>query len=334
MRTKTTGVALLVCLSIAAIGALVWQQRAKRLAEDKKRAVSRRSAAAREDRAPAPTDEELQARDRLASEIEGAIIYTRRGRVKKVTIGEWSEVDLGEGYYVRWGPLGERIAVLDDGVVSVMDADGSNRKVLVDGGVKGGDGCMIEFHTNGREILYGTRRDGLWAVDIASKRTRNMNIPLNTEFNISADGRHLVGRLGACFLVELPGTEIRPFADGCSPCVSPDGNLMTSNKPLHRTMDIQEWDGDRLFEINAMQLLPDARWDNMHWSNHNDFIAMQGDGSRKEAYAFHPRTNQGTRLTWNGRTKYPDLFVTRDLKTGQSPMQLTLAWIEANAGSE
>jgi hypothetical protein len=98
-------------------------------------------------------------------------------------------------------------------------------------------------------------------------------------------------------------------------------------------MDIQEWNGERLFEINASQMKPDARWDNMHWSNHNDFIAMQGDGERHEAYAFQPSTNQGTRLSWTGRTKYPDLFVTKDLKTGESPKELTLAWAEGNAGA-
>jgi hypothetical protein len=87
-------------------------------------------------------------------------------------------------------------------------------------------------------------------------------------------------------------------------------------------------------EINAEQMKPDRRWDNMHWSNHNDFIAMQGDGKRHEAYAFNPSTNQGTRLSWKGRIRYPDLFVTKDLKTGHSPMELTLAWFEANAGSD
>jgi hypothetical protein len=76
---------------------------------------------------------------------------------------------------------------------------------------------------------------------------------------------------------------------------------------------------------------PDSRWDNMHWSNHNDFIAIQGDGERHEVYAFRPSTNQGTRLTWMGSTKYPDLFVSRDLETGESPMEFTLAWAEANA---
>ena len=98
-------------------------------------------------------------------------------------------------------------------------------------------------------------------------------------------------------------------------------------------MDIHAWNGERLFQINTTQMSPDFRWDNMHWSNHNDWIAMQGDGKRRETYAFNPSTNRGTRLTWTGRTRYPDLFVRKDLKTGHSPMELTLAWLEANAGS-
>jgi len=278
------------------------------------------------------SDKERQALDRLATEIEGTVIYTRRGRVKKVTIGDWRVVDLGKGDFVRWGPLGKRIAVLNDEAIYVMNADGSDRKKLVDGDVNGGDGCQIEFHTNGREILYGTWRKGVWAVDIHNGKKRELKLPFNTELNISADARRLVGRRGDCFLVELPGTRIREYAGGCSPCVSPDGKRMTSNKGGHRTMDIREWNGKRLFEINARNMQPDRRWDNMHWSNHNDFITMQGDGKNDEAYAFRISENQGTRLTWEGRTVYPDLFVSKDLKTGKSPMQMTLAWAESKDG--
>ena len=328
MKNRTIGIALVICLTAAAICVFVWQQKSKRRADEERRVRTRIPSTAPQE----PTAEELRARDRLASEIEGAVIYTRRGRIKKVTIGEWVEVDLGLGDYVRWGPLGKQIAVIEDGAVFVMNADGTDRKLLVEGGVKGGDGCMMEFHTNGREIFYGTKREGLWLVDIATAKTRNLGIPMNTEFNISADGRRLVGRKGACFLLELPGTEIRKFAGGCSPCVSPDGTRMTSNQELHRTMDIHEWDGERLFGINSKTIVPDGRWDNMHWSNHNDFITMQGDGRRHEAYAFRPSTNQGTRLTWTGRTRYPDLFVSKDLKTGEVPAELTLAWSEAKAG--
>ena len=272
------------------------------------------------------SSEERKALDLLAGEIEGAMIYTRSGRIKKVTIGDWREADLGEGAIVRWGPLGQRIAVLHDRALYVMNADGSERRRVIDNGLNGG--CSIEFHTNGREILYITRDDEVWAVDIASGKQRNLKLPFDTELNISADGRHLVGRRRDNYCVELPDTQMRKFANGCSPCVSPDGRRITGNKGGHRTMDIRQWNGERLFEINARQMGPDHRWDNMHWSNHNDFIAMQGDGKQDEAYAFRISENQGTRLTWEGRTHYCDLFVSKDLKTGEDPREMTVAWAE------
>ena len=279
------------------------------------------------------SSDERKALDELASEVEGAMIYTRRGRIKKITIGQWETEDLGEGDFVRWGPLGERIAVLHDSNVYVMNADGSDRKRLVNGGVNGGDGCQIEFHTNGHEILYGTRDDQVWAVDIHSGDKRNLDLPWDTEFNISGDGKHLVGRRGDCFLVELPGNRVRKYAGGCSPCVSPDGTLMSSNNGGHRDMDIRKWNGDKLFEIQARNMSPDRRWDNMHWSNHNDFIAMEGDEKVGESYAFDIRKNKGVRLSWDGRTAYPDLFISKDLRTGENPRVMTLAWAAANGGS-
>ncbi len=275
------------------------------------------------------TKEERRDLDQLASTIEGAMLYTHRGRVKKITIGDWKTEDVGSGDYARWGPLGERIAVQDDDSLYIMNADGSGRERILSDEVDGGDGCQIEFHPNGREIIYGTRRKGARIIDIASRTTRDLKLPFNTEFNISADGKHLVMRRGDCYLVELPGTKYRKYAGGCSPCVSPDGTRMTSNKGGHRTMDIQQWNGKRLFQINAKKMGPDHKWDNMHWSNHNDYIAMQGDGRNDEAYAFSVSKNEGVRLSWSGRTTYPDLFVVKDRQSGNRPMEMTIAWKEA-----
>ena len=87
--------------------------------------------------------------------------------MKKVIVGEWEPVDLGEGDHARWGPRGGRIAVRSRGTVFVMDADGKGRRELV---AIGGNlrNCPIEFHSNGEEVIYATPRDGLWAVRIDS----------------------------------------------------------------------------------------------------------------------------------------------------------------------
>jgi len=54
---------------------------------------------------------------------------------------------------------------------------------------------------------------------------------------------------------------------------------------------------------------PDSKWDNHHWSNHEDWIAAQGDGGRKEAYVFHLPSNTGYRVTFEGKVGCPDVWI-------------------------
>lgn len=251
---------------------------------------------------------ERQALDNLVREIRGAVVYTRKGRVRKVVVGEWRPIDLGEGNYARWGPDGKRIAVLHKGAIYVMNADGTDRKKLVPGGVSGGDGCQMEFHTNGREILYSPHGKSTWSVNIADGKTRSLGLPFTTEFCISADGKRLVGRNHGCCAVELPGKKHRKYAGGCAPGISPDGQWLMNNTGSHKTMDIRRWDGSGKFSITAETCRPDQKWDNQHWSNHNDYIGIQSEG-RYEAYVFRVSKNLGTRVSWEGSVRYTDLFV-------------------------
>ena len=63
-------------------------------------------------------------------------------------------------------------------------------------------------------------------------------------------------------------------------------------------MDIQQWNGKKQFEIDAGNMRPDRKWDNMHWSNHNDLLVMQGDGRNRESYVFSIAMNKGWRMSW------------------------------------
>ena len=60
----------------------------------------------------------------------GAIVVESQGRLYAVDPGTGFERDLGPGSAASWSPDGGRIAFLDSGAVSVMDADGTNRRRL------------------------------------------------------------------------------------------------------------------------------------------------------------------------------------------------------------
>ena len=72
-----------------------------------------------------PSSAEQANLDQLDNEIDGAVVYSKGGRIYLVVIGDWNPLDRGVGQYARWSPNGDRIAVLEStGKVLVMDADG------------------------------------------------------------------------------------------------------------------------------------------------------------------------------------------------------------------
>ena len=257
------------------------------------------------------TEAERQAMESLAEEIKGAVVYTKGGRVRKVVIGIWKTTDLGEGDFVRWGPKGMKIAVYYKGVIYVVDADGTNRKRLVTVGGKAKH-CPIEFHTNGKEIIYVTPSKELRTVRIIDGTTRDFDLSgkYNGEPGISADGNRLVARHGHnLYAIDLSTKQIRKYGWGCSSGISPDGNWLMNNLGNHREMVISTWDGQKQIKTNSETCQPDKSWDNHHWSNNNGYITVQGSGKAREAYVFCVSKNHGTRLTWEGGVVYPDLFV-------------------------
>ena len=257
------------------------------------------------------TEAERYALDNLAAEIKGAVVYTRGGRVRKVVIGSWETMDLGEGEFVRWGPKGMKIAVYHKGVISVMNADGTNRKKLISVGGEARH-CPIEFHTNGKEIIYVNPGEGLWTVRLTDGVKKNLGLSGNYdgEPGISADGKRLAARQGHnMYAIDLHTGQIRKYGRGCSSGVSPDGNWLMHNLNGHGEMIISSWNGEKQIKINSKTCLPDQKWDNHHWSNNNGYIAVQGSGKLREVYVFSISKNHGTRLTWEGSAVYPDLFV-------------------------
>ena len=264
-----------------------------------------------EDNAAQPSDAERQAIADLTKEIQGTILYARRGHIRRQNLGEWEATDLGEGDSARWSADGARIAVYDGGNIYVMNADGSDRRRIYDNADELEDGAPLEFHTNGKEILFVRRRSGLWSAPVEGGEPQQLKLPAKYtgEPGVSADGKHLVARLdNDLYAVDLTTGRQRKFSRGCGPSVSPSGEWIANNLGSHRQLSLQQWNGDSLRKIDA-KLRPDRSWDDFHWSNHEDYLAVQGERDREEAYAINVRTGKAVRVTWEGRIRMPDLFV-------------------------
>ncbi|MEX0887257.1 MAG: hypothetical protein WD009_12555 [Phycisphaeraceae bacterium] len=257
-----------------------------------------------------PSTDEAAALQTLAAEIDGAIVYTRQGEVRRVTIGEWEPEGLGEGEYARWSPDGRRIAVYHDRRVFVMNADGSDRRELARGDQA--DGSPIEFHTNNRQVIYWKRGDGFHIVDIQTGESESMDLPgtYSGEPGVSADGTRMAARWGhRLYAIDLEAGTHRQYARGCSPGVSPDGARLMNNVGSHRQMEIRAWDGSDRFTIDTRDAAPDPQWNDHHWSNDDDYLMAQGEGDRAEAYVVQISTNRPIRVTWEGDVLAPDLHV-------------------------
>lgn len=252
--------------------------------------------------------------EQLASEISGAVVYSRHRYIYKLVIGDWEPIEFGEGEYARWSPDGKRIAVYDRRRIFVMNADGSSRTLVTEEGWSR-HGCPIEFHTNGREIIFIRRnRRGLWAVDIFNRKMRVLADfhDYAGEPGISADGTRIACRVGSsAYAIDLvKKTDFRYVnaLRACSSGISPDGKWLMNSRMGNIAMDIRSWDGKEIKVLRASICQPDEEWDNHHWSNHNDYICTQG-GKRGDSYVTKVSAKSCTRVTWVGSTVYPDLYV-------------------------
>jgi Tol biopolymer transport system component len=256
---------------------------------------------------------------KLASEIKGSVIYTRNNHVYKVIIGDWKPKELGRGEYARWNIDGKRIAVYDRRRIYVMKANGSERKLVTDEAWRE-SGCPIEFHPNGKKIIFIRRkRRGFWAVNIWNGKMRKLvDIKKHNSKNkigepgISADGKHIVYRLGRnLYAADLADKKNFIYAkSACSSGISPNGKWIMNNRGNHESMNIRSWNGKKVSLLKANICRPDGKWDNHTWSNHNDYICAEGDKTG-DSYVINISTKVGTRITQVGNTNYPDLYLSK-----------------------
>ena len=261
--------------------------------------------------------------------------------VEKVVLGDWKPAELGEGRFVKWSFDGSKLAVyvpkaMEEegrnncslGEIVVMNADGSGRKTVADDATEFNGNCNLTFHPNNKEIVYF--RKG-WAeigtVNIETGAKGVVKLPgkgYDCEPSFSADGKWFVARKQRAHksleVVDLENQKERAYGTGCCASISPDGLWMTNNFDGHNRMTIHNrLDENKNIYATTETLLPERKWDNPTWSNHNNYFVAKGDRGEWNAFLFKVSEQRWTRVTWGRQTDYPSLYITKDLKTGKRP---------------
>ena len=162
----------------------------------------------------------------------GAVVVESQGRLFAVDPETGVERDLGPGYGASWSAEGARIAFLDAGAVSVMDADGTNRRRLGSGSadrrpVWSPDGRRLALVSG--QLASAT----LVVVDASTGERRELvgGAALNWSPSWSPDGTRIAyTRVGGSYdvmVIGADGTGDRVVAGGptfdAAPAWSPDG---------------------------------------------------------------------------------------------------------------
>ncbi|MCB0285397.1 MAG: hypothetical protein KDE57_01990 [Calditrichaeota bacterium] len=252
--------------------------------------------------------------------ITGKVVYTVDKKVRVHELGNPEFTELGRGKFARWSPDGQKVAVKDGETIYVINADGTNRIDLVTD-AEGDNNCPIEFHTNGKEVLY-IYDDQIMAVDIHSKAKRVLVdfVDCTGEIGMAADKNRVVCRDGHTLrAIDLDTNKHTVYHnDNCSAGISPDGNHITYNdngKPHHLYVYIDQLNATTTKSQNFLKIshsvMPgEIMGDNHHWSNHNDWITCEGDEKRNGVpYMINVVTQKGYVMVDVSGTKYPDLWV-------------------------
>lgn len=270
--------------------------------------------------------------------------------IDKLQIGEWQAEAVTEGVCARWSQNGRHLAVFrtqkgepEDGAIGgiyLVKPDGSGVRELCHEaaslGVRGT--CPLDFHPDNRQVVFIRAGGSIASVNVDSGEVLDLGLPgrFNRELQLTGDGRYLVGRwqgkgdwaaLRRLVVMNLDDKIHRVFAAGCCAGISPDGNWMTTNHDGHYKMSIISKDIKNRVVFWARDMIhPQHGWHNWHWSNHNDYIAMKSEVYRKldrdyrgpaDAFIIKFSAGRATRVTFGQEANFPDLFVSRDRRTGR-----------------
>jgi len=240
-----------------------------------------------------------------------SVAYARNGRIEVIRLGEETSRTLGKGQFVRWGPEGHQLAVVEGGTLSLIKVDGSERRVLAKN-VFVKDGSPIEFHPQGQHILYLRKDRHFHLVDIKTGESRSLAEwgTFTGEPCFAEDGRRLVAREGhTLWNVDTRTGTRTTFGKGCSPMMTADGRFLLHNLGGHQRLAVKKADGTPVKDLSSQTLRPDRNWDNHHASNHPDYLAAQGEKGPGGAYIVRISDNRIWRAGPKGKITYPDVFI-------------------------
>lgn len=252
--------------------------------------------------------------------ITGKVVYVKNGKVRAHQLGNNNYTELGDGDFARWSPTGQKVAVKYGSIIYVVDADGSNRVELA-ADAEGDKNCPLEFHTNGKEVLYINNKR-IMAVDIETKTKRVLVdfVTCTGEIGMASEKNRVVCRDGHILrAIDLDTKKHTVFHDdNCSAGISPDGNLVTLNDngvPHHLNVYIKKLNAScsgssKYLSISHGVMPGEIMGDNHHWSNHKDWITCEGDKLRNGVpFMINIATQKGYEMVNVEGTKYPDLWV-------------------------
>jgi Tol biopolymer transport system component len=162
----------------------------------------------------------------------GAIAFSSDGRLYTVDPGDGSETDFGPGTMPSWSPDGSKLAFLGDGGTSVMNADGSGRRLL-----HRGDDRRAVWSPDGTRLAFVTQSlpgNGALVVSDVASGNSTMAVAAGVQLTWSPswapDGTELAYTEGSALdvvAVHPDGSGRRIVAGGIgvdeAPAWSPDG---------------------------------------------------------------------------------------------------------------
>ncbi len=223
-----------------------------------------------------------------------------------------SSVDNGANCGIEFHTNGHEILYAKSRIIYAVDIDTKVTRMLVmppPASLVPTPDCdgEIGISANGNRMVWRGTEKGFTGYG-----TTTFVMPHKVDFALNYDSLYLIQNYSDPNNVKL----IDP--NGCSTNISPDGSMVMNNTRAHGSLaahkSIMIWKfeatGALVKEIIIPTGIPDPLWDNQHWSNHNDWIAAKGDGGGLiESYVTNRITDSTYRVTWEGSTDYPDLWV-------------------------
>lgn len=251
---------------------------------------------------------------RLTGEMRGVVVFQRESAdqpesIWKTVVGRSRAYCISEnGRYPRWSPDGRRVAFIRGNRIMVVSAGGRWPRVLAV--AEDPNPRALMFHPGGGEVWF-TDGNRIRAVTLWSRRIRTVIEGMAyRSLDVAPDGQRLVVATSGhrVFACDLGDGSVRRISTGCSPSLSPDGELIAHNTGGHKRLALRRWgDGTEAGKVTAP---PGYTFDNVAWSNDPRWIASRTEQpGHQHVLAQDTRDDSAVQITFTGDVNRPDLFV-------------------------